>query len=233
MVPFSFADMEWRIAGNRALFWVAESALVVADLHLEKASFLAQTGQMLPPYDSRATLAALADCVRTTGARRIFCLGDNFHDSAGPERMEPHAAGMLDALTRATDFVWIIGNHDTALASLPGTIATDLTVSGITLRHRAEAGSIGPELSGHFHPRLMVKARGRRISRPCTVASENRLILPAFGSLTGGMDAADKVILSAMQPARAINALLAAGDRLVEYPLWRGITQKQPEQCRY
>ena len=224
MVPFSFADMEWRLVGERALYWVAEQALVVADLHLEKASFYARGGQMLPPYDSRATLAALAGAIRLTGARRVFCLGDNFHDSAGPERMEPHAAGMLDALTRAAEFVWITGNHDEGVADLPGTMAAQLCISGITLRHRAQAEACGPELSGHFHPKLMVKARGRRLSRPCTVASESRLILPAFGSLTGGMNAADEVILAAMQPARAINALLAAGNRLVEYPLWRGIT---------
>lgn len=228
MVPFSFAQMEWRIVGTRALYWVAENALVVADLHLEKASFYAQTGQMLPPYDSRATLSALADALRTTGARRVFCLGDNFHDSTGPQRMEPHAAGMLDALTRAAEFVWITGNHDaempTLSAPLPGTTATQLAISGIWLRHRATSGATGPELSGHFHPRLRLTARGRRIARPCTVASENRLILPAFGSLTGGMDAADPVILAAMQPAQSVCALLAAGNKLVRYPLWPGIT---------
>ena len=47
--------------------------------------------------------------------------------------------------------------------------------------------------------------------------------LLGFGSLTGGMDAADPVILAAMQPARAINAMVAAGKRLVQYPLWRAI----------
>ena len=223
MVPFSFAQSEWRIVGNRAHYWVAEQALVVADLHLEKASFYAQSGQMLPPYDSRATLTALADAIRATGASRVFCLGDNFHDSDGPTRMEPHAAGMLDALTRSTDFVWITGNHDRLLGAVGGTILPELTVSGITLRHQAEAAATGHELSGHFHPKLMVRMRGRRIARPCTVVSEKRMILPAFGALTGGMDAADPVILAAMQPARTIHAMLAAGNRLVEYPLWQGI----------
>ena len=223
MVPFSFADMEWRLVGERALYWVAEQALVVADLHLEKASFYARGGQMLPPYDSRATLEALAGAIRETGARRVFCLGDNFHDSAGPQRMEPHAAGMLDALTRATDWVWITGNHDEQLAGMAGTLVDELDVAGVALRHRAKDGFQRYELSGHYHPRLKISARGRRITRPCTIASESRLILPAFGSLTGGMDAADPVILAAMQPARAINAMVAAGKRLVQYPLWRAI----------
>ena len=47
------------------------------------------------------------------------------------------------------------------------------------------------------------------------------MILPAFGALTGGMDAADPAILGALQPACGIDALLQAGARLLSYPLWR------------
>jgi uncharacterized protein len=219
MVPFSFAGEELRLVQGRALFWPRENALLVADLHLEKASFFARHGQMLPPYDSRETLARV---IRESGARRVYALGDNFHDDAGVDRLEPHAAGMLGALTRVTDWLWITGNHDAALTTPHGgELAEQALVSGLRLRHRAQAGETLPELSGHFHPRLTVHARGRRIARPCAVASETRLILPAFGALTGGMDAADPAILAAMQPAMAIDALAAAAGKLVQYPLWR------------
>ena len=120
MVPFSFAGEEMALAGGLALYWPREQALLVADLHLEKASFYARGGQMLAPYDSRETLGRVADAVRLTGARRVFCLGDNFHDQTGAERLEPHAAGMLAALVRITDWVWIAGNHD--LGHIPGGI---------------------------------------------------------------------------------------------------------------
>ena len=221
MVPFLFANEEMRLVGGRALFWPRESALLVADLHLEKASFFAKHGQMLPPYDSRETLGRIAEALRETGARRVFCLGDNFHDSAGPARLEDHAAGMLAALTRATDWVWITGNHDGDAVMTEGTLAEELEVSGLILRHRTKHGETAPELSGHWHPKLTLSARGRHIARPCAVASETRLILPAFGALTGGMNAADPAILSAMQPAKAIDALVPAAGRLVHYPLWR------------
>ncbi|PNU02456.1 ligase-associated DNA damage response endonuclease PdeM [Novosphingobium guangzhouense] len=227
MVPFSFCRQEMMLLdgalrGASALYWPREQALLVADLHLEKASFFARTGQMLPPYDSRETLERLASAVRTTGARRVFALGDNFHDSRGPDRLEPHAAGMLAALTRALDWVWITGNHDPHLGDeAGGTRAEELVVAGMTLRHQAIPGTQEAEISGHFHPRLMVEARGRRITRPCAVLSEKRLILPAFGALTGGMNAADPAILSALQPAETIEALLPARDKLVRYPLWR------------
>ena len=91
----------------------------------------------------------------------------------------------------------------------------------LLLRHEARPGETRPELSGHFHPRLKVTARGRRIVRPCWVASERKLILPAFGALTGGMDAADPAILAAMQPAREVSAVLPVQGKLVRFPLWR------------
>lgn len=226
MVPFSFCGEEFRLVGHgaqgRALYWPREQALLVADLHLEKASFFAGTGQMLPPYDSRETLERLALAIRETGARRVIALGDNFHDDGGANRLEPHAAGMLAALTRAVDWVWIVGNHDPALEKgVGGEVLEETMLSGLVLRHKARAGETAPELSGHFHPRLMLSARGRRIARACTVASERRMILPAFGALTGGMDAGSPEILSAMQPATAIDAILPARGRLVQYPLWR------------
>lgn len=227
MVPLSFAGEEFALTQGRALYWPRERALLVADLHLEKASFYARHGQMLPPYDSRETLERVALAVRETGARRVYTLGDNFHDSHGSTRLEDHAAGMLAALTRATDWVWITGNHDPAMeARSGGTIAEELELAGIVLRHQARAGETRPELSGHYHPRLQVTVRERHIRRACAVVasgdgSGGRMILPAFGALTGGMNAADPAIRDAMQPAARIDAVLPLGGKLAQFPLWR------------
>ncbi|MFC3097951.1 ligase-associated DNA damage response endonuclease PdeM [Alteraurantiacibacter palmitatis] len=214
-------------AGSRALFWPRENALLVADLHLEKASFFARTGQFLPPYDSRETLERLAAAIKATGARRVYTLGDNFHDAGGPARLESHAAGMLDALTRACEFVWITGNHDKGpSAGIGGTFVEELEIAGMVLRHEAKAGEVRPELSGHFHPRLQIRVSGRHIRRHCAVQSTDamgagRVILPAFGALTGGMDAADPAILAALQPARKIEALVPAEKKLARFTLWQ------------
>ena len=228
--PFSFAGHELVLVGERALYWPGEQALLVADLHLEKASYYAQTGQLLPPYDSRETLERLALLIRQTGARRVYTLGDNFHDSAGPSRMEPHAAGMLAALTRVVDWVWLTGNHDAAMeAKLGGQLARELEIAGVVLRHHAQAGETRPELSGHFHPRLHVTVRERRIRRPCAVVSQGqepggaRMILPAFGVLTGGMDAADPAIVAALQPACSIDEVVAEKGRLARFQIWRAV----------
>jgi DNA ligase-associated metallophosphoesterase len=216
MVPFSFHGEEMALSAAKALYWPRMEALLVADLHLEKASFFARTGQMLPPYDSRETLLRIADLIRRTGARRIFVLGDSFHDKEGRDRLEPHARGMLDALTRATRWTWIVGNHD---APAGADAVDEVRLGGMLLRHCATPGHDSPEISGHFHPKVAVSARGRRISRPCAVLAEgesipSRLVLPAFGALTGGMNAADPAIVDAMRPAERIDAL-------VRLPLWR------------
>jgi metallophosphoesterase superfamily enzyme len=132
---------------------------------------------------------------------------------------------MLTALTRVVDWVWITGNHDEGLSGdIGGAMTVEAQVGGIILRHNARPSELNPEISGHFHPRLIVSARGRRVARPCAVRSEGRLILPSYGALTGGMDAAAPEIIAAMQPARAIDALAASGERLVEFPLWRCAT---------
>jgi DNA ligase-associated metallophosphoesterase len=227
MVPVSFAHQEMLLVDGCALYWPREQALLAADLHLEKASWYAGHGQMLPPYDSRETLERLADAVKETGARRVITLGDNFHDVEGTSRLDPFAAGMLEGLTRALDWVWITGNHDEHMhRSFGGELADELEISGIVLRHIAKAGEIRPELSGHFHPKVRVKVRDRHISRVCGVLSRNansgdRMILPAFGALTGGMDAGAPEIRAALSPASSIDAVLAAKGRLVQLPLWR------------
>lgn len=232
MVPLSFADEEWLLTTSGALYWPRERALLVADLHLEKGSFFAQAGQFVPPYDSRETLERVALAIRETGARRVITLGDNFHDAAGVARLEAHACGMLAALTRAVDWVWITGNHDegqdgAALAgACGGTLAEELELGGVILRHRAVMGETRPELSGHYHPRLQVRVHRRNIRRPCAVIGVNdtgsgRMILPAFGAYTGGMNAGDPAILKALQPADRIDAVVPAAGRLATFALWR------------
>ena len=231
MVPVSFAfdfcGREFVLTKANAVYWPAERALLVADLHLEKASFFASHGQLLPPYDSRETLDRLAQAVRQFDARRVITLGDNFHDSAGSQRLEDRAASTLDDLTRTTDWLWITGNHDPSMeAKSGGAIAQELEVSGVILRHMAKKGEARPELSGHFHPRVQMKVRQRHIRRACAVVGHNdndsgRMILPAFGAFTGGMNAADPVIVNAMQPASQIDALVPTTKKLARFPLWR------------
>lgn len=218
MVPLLFAQHRFDIVAPAALYWPARNALLVADLHLEKASFFARQGQMLPPYDSQATLAELAALVSKTGATRVFCLGDNYHDGEGEARLEPEAARQLSAMTAALDWIWITGNHDRDVAGLwGGTVVDEWTGEGLALRHEATPESALPEISGHYHPKIRIATRGRHLSRRCFVRGRQHLIMPAFGALTGGMAAQDPVIEACVGgPAEAIIGLK---DKPVCFPL--------------
>ncbi len=218
MVPFSFADHSLAALPNGALFWPARRALIVADLHFEKASWFAQKGQMLPPYDSAATLSDLEAAIAVTDPVEIWCLGDSFHDSRGCERLPAAEQVRLRALTAVHRWVWIVGNHDSALGDpCGGEIVDEAEVDGLVLRHEADPADLRPELSGHFHPKFRVRVRGRLVARRCFVATDTKLILPAFGSLTGGLDAHHPEIVRAV--GRQAEALVPLADRMLRFPL--------------
>ena len=218
MVPFSFAGETFEAAADGALYWRSQQALLVADLHLEKASWFARLGQFLPPYDSHATLTALAAEVERTGAARLFCLGDSFHDRFGCNRLSHDARELLTQLTARLDWTWIVGNHDPGFADhCGGHIADEVQLAGIVLRHEAVRDDEQPEISGHFHPKLRVNLKGRHVSRRCFVLSATKLIMPAFGTLTGGLDAHHPEILKSVGENAA--ALVPVSDRLLRFPL--------------
>ena len=218
MVPFSFAGETFVATPDGALHWPAEQALLVADLHLEKASWYAIGGQFLPPYDSLATLTALANVVQRTGVRRLYCLGDSFHDRFGCDRLPEQARALLLELTGALDWTWVLGNHDPGFADhCGGRLAEEALVAGIILRHEAVRADPRAEISGHFHPKYRLSLKGRSVSRRCIVASDTKLILPAFGSLTGGLDASHPEIVRNVGAGAA--ALVPLEDRLLRFPI--------------
>ncbi|SMF53537.1 putative phosphoesterase [Tistlia consotensis] len=172
-----------------ALWWPERELLVVADLHLEKGTAFARRGQLLPPYDTAATLERLAEALRRRRPRRLVCLGDSFHDREAAERLAPEARALIGDLAATTDWVWIAGNHDPAPPSdLGGRVEEELVEGCLAFRHEAaETGGAG-ELSGHFHPKARVKLRALGLSARCFVGDGRRLILPAFGAFAGGLD---------------------------------------------
>ncbi len=68
------------------LVWPRLSLLAVADLHLEKGSACASRGQLVPPWDSAATLGRLAALVQRHAPRVVVAVGDSFHDARAAGR---------------------------------------------------------------------------------------------------------------------------------------------------
>ena len=188
---FAGADIGLDPAG--ALWLPASRTLVVADLHLEKASALARRRVFLPPYDSAATLGALARLMARRNPARVICLGDSFHDEGGASRLGGPEKARLGALQAGREWVWISGNHDPSLpADLPGRRAEVILADGLTLRHEPQADAVRGEVAGHLHPAAKVRSHGRSVRRRAFVGDGTRLILPAFGVMTGGLNVLDQ-----------------------------------------
>lgn len=206
-----------RIAGEVCVLrcsgamWVpAHGALIVADLHLEKGSAFAVRGQMLPPYDSRATLDRLEAEIEELNPAVVVLLGDSFHDTKAIPRMAADDRARLERLAAGRDWLWLEGNHDRealnrslardaeATARLPGRIVGDMTLGALRLTHEPEPLSPHDdrhgEVAGHLHPAARVAAYGRGVRRPCFVTDGRRLLLPAFGAFTGGLNVLDPAI---------------------------------------
>lgn len=174
-----------------ALWWAAQDTLIVSDLHLEKGSSFAARGQMLPPYDTRATLAIVEALVNQLSPKCVISLGDSFHDRKAETRMDDADAVRIRALTSKTDWVWVEGNHDPdPPVHLGGRPSKVLRIADLVFRHEP-TGESG-EIAGHLHPCAKVVSRVRALRRRCFVTDGERLIMPALGAFTGGLNVLDE-----------------------------------------
>jgi DNA ligase-associated metallophosphoesterase len=175
------------------LYWPEESLLVVADLHLEKGSSFARRGILLPPYDTAATLSRLAQLIARFDPRTVIALGDSFHDGGGPDRIAEIDRTSLLALQRGRDWIWIAGNHDPEPVDGVGGMSAELVAVGpLTFRHQPLPAAADGEIAGHLHPVARVSGRGRMVSRRCFAADPRRVVMPAFGAYTGGLNVRDR-----------------------------------------
>jgi DNA ligase-associated metallophosphoesterase len=179
-----------------ALHVAAHDTLLVADLHLEKGSSRARRGFMLPPYDTKATLDQLAAVVERYDPAVLVAMGDSFHDVGGPERLSPEDRETLSRLQEGRRWIWITGNHDRSISgTVGGEVATEWRLADVVLRHEPTTGP-EPEIAGHLHPVGKVVMRGRSVRRRCFVSDGQRMVMPAFGAYTGGLNVCE----AAFQP---------------------------------
>jgi DNA ligase-associated metallophosphoesterase len=186
--PISLAGHTLHLDPVGALIWPEAGALIVADLHLEKGSAAARRGHLVPPWDSQATLKKLAALLTRHAPRIVIALGDSFHDTHGPSRLAAPDRQHLASLTATTRFIWVQGNHDPAPpAGVAGDATPEWHHAGLTFRHIPTAGAAA-EIAGHLHPKARVATRAGEVARPCFITDGRKMILPAFGAYTGGLD---------------------------------------------
>jgi DNA ligase-associated metallophosphoesterase len=221
--PISLAGARLTARASGALWWAEERLLAVADLHLCRSERLARRGgALLPPYETAATLDRLAGEIAALDPARVVCLGDSFDDCAAGAAIAAADAARLTALIAGRDWTWIAGNHDPAPLALPGAHRAELALGPLTFRHQAARDAVPGEVSGHWHPKLRLALRSGAVSRPCFLADETRLILPAFGAYTGGLTAGHPSLAALLaSTARAV----LTGEPPVAVPLAKALAR--------
>ena len=211
-----------------ALFWPKHRLLAVSDLHLEKGSSFARRGMLLPPWDTEVTLDRLALLLHRYRPEIVVTIGDSFHDRDAATRLPAAQAARIRAMTAASRFVWVLGNHDPVPAeALGGEWVDEFAAGNIIFRHQAHPREPGArynamtvgEICGHHHPKAAIAIRGGVQTRPCFVADPHRLMLPAFGAYTGGLNVTHPEILRLFP--RGGRVFLLGRERLFSFPLAR------------
>ncbi|HEY0185192.1 MAG TPA: ligase-associated DNA damage response endonuclease PdeM [Rhodopila sp.] len=219
--PIHLAGERLMLDPMGGLFWPAQRLLAVSDLHLEKGSSFARKGMLLPPWDTHATIDRLTLLLRRWSPRTVVALGDSFHDALGSGRLPASEQQRLKAMTEACRFIWVQGNHDPAPPEgLGGEWVAAFAAGPVVFRHEAIAATDPGEVVGHHHPKATIQARTGPVSRPCFVFDGRRLMMPAFGAYTGGLDVRDPAIIRLFP--RGGRVFLLGKDRLFSFEVGRG-----------
>lgn len=220
-----FRDNRLQLFVDGALYWPDQNLLIVSDLHLEKASsFASKRGMMLPPYDTQATLEMLAMRITELNPDKVISLGDSFHDANASLRLPNSYRLALKQLMQGREWFWICGNHDPSPPQdLGGEFCESLFIGTLNFRHDPLSDYKPGEISGHLHPCAKIKRKGKAVRRKCFVSDGNRLIMPAYGAFTGGLNVRDKAYESLLERKTLISWMLSgeaifqiAGRQLVD-----------------
>ncbi|MGC6537424.1 MAG: ligase-associated DNA damage response endonuclease PdeM [Candidatus Puniceispirillaceae bacterium] len=191
-IQVRFHGHDLLLCADGTIFFPDKHYLLVSDLHLEKGAALS-TAAPIPQFDTADTLARLQTTITRFNPQKIICLGDSFHSNERAFRMPATYSDQLQKMGELAEFIWITGNHDSILPDrLPGKIYTDYQIDNLRLTHEADNLPMTPTLSGHFHPKARIKLRARHLSTRCFVQNSLNIIMPAFGSYTGGLNIIDK-----------------------------------------
>jgi len=210
---------------RKAAFLPSSQTLLVADMHLEKGSYLREVGRsVLPAFDTQDTIARLRDLADAYNPARIIALGDSFHDIHADQRLSPEASSQLRAIhSENCKLIWILGNHDPDIPSaVSGERQDHVEIDGFLLTHHPHDHAAGINICGHYHPKAKIGSRAGFVTAPCFAISEDRIIMPSFGTFTGGLYVSDPAFVDVMPDLGAVS--LTYQDRLFTI---RSETQEQ------
>jgi DNA ligase-associated metallophosphoesterase len=201
------------LLGERALLWLEEKILVVADIHLGKAGAFRKEGIPVPPGTTATDLDRLAHLIDEWTPRQLVFLGDLIHDAIDAPRFFSRQVTAWRDRYRATAMLLATGNHDRRADHL----LTPFRFDGIEAQwemapfrftHRPQQSESLYGIAGHVHPAVRVFGKGRqRETLPCFYFAPGGALLPAFGGFTG---------THIIQPSRDDRVFVVAEDTVLD-----------------
>ena len=193
MKTIEFYNHKLQINKEGILFWLEKEIAIVSDLHLEKGSSFASTGQFIPPYDSEETLKKLLNVIDNYKVKKVILLGDTFHDKDAFHRMSSKVRFLFEELIKNYEVIFILGNHEIKMKIDSINFYQEYLVDNVRFIHEAVQENIN-QISGHYHPVASIKVSSKKITTKCLIHTNNHIILPSFGVFTGGLNIHDPVL---------------------------------------
>lgn len=181
---------KYLLLNEKALFRSSDATLIIADLHLGKAQHFRKNGIYLPQKSAEKDYERLKQLIASLQPRRVILLGDLFHSTYN------HEWELFCEFVRhfnTIEFVLVLGNHDILeekhYKGICSKIVQEVLEEGDILFSHHPLKKIDKDklnIAGHVHPGVVLYGKGKQhVKLPCFYHSNNQLILPAFGSLTG------------------------------------------------
>lgn len=187
---FEFSNHIFQLLPQKAIYWESEKTLIIADLHLGKASHFRKAGMAIPAQSCEADYRNLTSLLLDIQPVRLLILGDLFHSSYNNEWLQ--FAELIKAFSQIS-FELVIGNHDILAVDKYNSIGLKLmgeifVEQNIIFSHHPLDNLAENHINfcGHIHPGVLLIGLGKqKITMPCFYKNKSNFILPAFGALTG------------------------------------------------
>lgn len=198
----------FELLSERALFLPEHAALILSDVHLGKAATFQAQGMAVPKGDDEKDLARISRLIADSSAQQLIIAGDLLHSRLG------NVTDLLTTWIKNTTIpiTLVMGNHDARAlrGKLPLEIVDHLQIDALSIVHDPADAGENFTISGHLHPAIRIEDGPRSVIRcECFWLQENALILPAFGTFTGGQ---------VVKPIEGHRLFIPLNGRTVEIP---------------
>ena len=173
---------------ERAIFWKRGNALILSDLHIGKTAHFRKHGIPIPDDILKKDLERLDALLMKFKPEKMIVVGDLFHAEANVD-LKSFKRWLLKH--QNLEIILVKGNHD----RLPGFLMNDFSIKVVNelesppftfLHDPSHKKDETVKISGHLHPGVLIKGKGKqKIKLPSYVVTNELIILPAFSLFTG------------------------------------------------